>query len=262
MEFNNDNNKREQVNVNTRGAVFMNSESNVNQSTLVTGFWNNMLSLKLHPTLPADKQTDYRKFDYDQVINTALTETKTAALLEIAKDAYKNLVANENFSRGLSVGGNGLVSINVVNVAEGVTYACLLIARDIDEHTRQSKNFNIYVFKDEQTIDEYNVESGEFKAGQAVHSELLRFISVLEASLHELTNAGVHSYRHVEKFYKDKLMNTLTAVADKNGVDVGSTFNRGGNSGGGSSNFWKKDEDKREKVGVEHSNPDELAGLM
>lgn len=262
MEYNNnDSNKREQTNVNTRGAVFMNSESEINQSTLVTGFWNNMVSLKLHPTLPADKQTDFRKFNYDEVINTALTETKVAALLHIAKEAYTKLLAGEDFAKGISVGGNGLVSLFVIGSAK---YAYLQIARDIDEHTRQSKNSNIYIFKTESTIENYSTESGEFTAGESIQSEFLRFIDVLEASLHELSNAGVHAYRHVEKFYKDKVMNTLTAVAEKNGVDTGSTFNRNSyaNKGGGGG-FWnKKEEDSRSKVEVEHSNSEELSSLM
>lgn len=260
MEFN-DNNKKEQVNVNTRGSVFMNSDSPIAQSTLVTGYWNNMLSIKLHPTLPEEKQTEYRKFDYDTVVNTSLTEPKIAALYVIFREAMDKLKSGEPFSKGVSVGQSGLIN---VRVKEG--NIALELYKNIDETTRQSKNYLLYIFRDEDVIEGYDAEAGSFTMGDKINAEAERFLYVLKAALIQLSNAGVHAYRHVEKFYKDRLLNNVNAIANKNGIDTGSTFSRGGsNSGGGS--FWtsdntNKEKDTRSNVGVEHSNEDELRGLM
>lgn len=52
MKFNNNsnNNARDAVNVNTRGIQLSNSEGFM-PSTMVFGFWNSMISIKIHPAL-------------------------------------------------------------------------------------------------------------------------------------------------------------------------------------------------------------------
>ena len=267
MEYSNqDSNKREQVNVNTRGVSFMNSEGSLAQSALLVGYWNSTISLKLHPTLPADKQTDFKKFDYDEVINTALTLEKAVALDKIVGRAMLALSSTEDFFKGISVGGDGLVGIGVKHVEDDKAVAFLGIYKSLDPGTRIPKVYNLYQFKETMIIDGYSPETGNFNV-TSDQSELELFKKVLEASIAGLSNANQHATRHVDKFFRDKLTNNINAVGNKLGVDMGANYGGGYNRRTSSSDVWsnsssKSNEDKSSYAETHSSNPDELRDLM
>ena len=118
MFNNNNNNKSEnKKNVNTRSFQFYNKEG-FDPSTVVLGFWNDFLSIKLHPAKDPSKQTETDIFDYEKAINTALNPEKALALLtNIQKVIYPALAAGECRVVGVPVGGNNIITVSTGDVS-------------------------------------------------------------------------------------------------------------------------------------------------
>lgn len=232
MNFNNSgNNQRDtQTNVNTRGPQFMNREGFV-PSTLIVGFWNEMVSLKIHPALPKEKQTDNKVFDYEQVIMTSITLEKISVLIDrIEKDIVPHLEnPSKSIFRGVPIGGDSLIGVGV-RVEEGdtntVAKAYLAIFKNLDPSTKKPESGIFYEFKRSYTVDDYDPKTGEFSTTHDIQGELLTFLEILKAARTAMSNATSHSMRTVDKYYKDRILNTLNEVASKLGVSTG-----GGNYG-------------------------------
>lgn len=116
MQFNNsnsNNNKSERKNINTNGTQFMNSSGTLAQSTLVVKYWNSMVSLRIHPMLSPDKQTDFKKFNYDESFTTSLTVEKAQTFYDIIEEALTT--EKEKFFKGVQVGADSLIGLGSVS---------------------------------------------------------------------------------------------------------------------------------------------------
>jgi hypothetical protein len=232
MKFNNNsnNNARESVNVNTRGIQFMNSEG-FSPSTLVYGYWNDMISIKIHPALEKSQQSDSKRFNYEEVVSTAITLEKAVTLLSKLESDIIPAYGSESKFRGVPVGGDSLIGIGTRMNDDGSYTSYLGIFKALDENTKKPDVAIFYEFKAGYTVDDYNPSTGEFNVTQNVPGELMLFASALRASVAALTNANAHSTRTVDKWFRDKLTNQLTEIGSKLGV-AAPAKSWGGNSGG------------------------------
>lgn len=235
MQLNNrNNNTRDAVNVNTRGIQFMNSESKFFPSTLQFGFWNEMISLRINPALDKSEQTDNKKFNYEETVNTAIILEKAVVLIKKIKEDILPKYGKEETFRGVSIGGNSLVGVGLKNVDDKVV-SFLAIHKGLDENTRKPQESIYYEFKTSYTVNDYDEKTGEFTVEQDIPSELLLFVKALEASVTALTNANAHATRTVDRWFREKTTRQIDEIGAKLGVAPQS---RGG---GNFSNFRSKD---------------------
>jgi hypothetical protein len=239
MNFSNQkNNAREAVNVNTRGINFMNSEGFM-PSTLQFGFWNEMISIRMHPALEKSQQTESKKFNYEEVVSTALTLEKATTLLnKIENDILPKYSEGKDKFNGVPVGGNSLIGVGIKALDDENSVAYLAIFKELDEGTKKPEVAMYYEFKSGYTVDDYDPETGKFDVTQNIPGELMLFAHSLRAAIAALTNANAHATRAVDRWFRDRLMNTLNEVAGKVGVQV-NTGKSWGNGGGG--NYRSKD---------------------
>lgn len=222
MNYNKQN--KNEVNVNTRGYRFMNRDGFC-PSTLVCGFWNEMISLKIHPALPENKQTQSQVYDYNQMIATSLSLEKAVTLVKKTQEiVYPAIKANQTKSIAVLIGGNNLVQVgyDANNKA-----AYIGIHKSLDPESKKPQESLYYEFLDSSqiTIADYNPETGSYTATDPVTCELDTFVEILKASIHALSGAYSHDMRHRDKFYRDKVCNDLAQIGSKLGLEL--------NSGGG-----------------------------
>jgi hypothetical protein len=106
-----ENNGRDKDNINTSGIQFSNKDGFVS-SALVLGYWNDKLSIKLHPALEASKQTENNTFDYERATITSLTVEKMQTLLNGIEDfIFPAITAGEEKNISVIVNLSSLVTI-------------------------------------------------------------------------------------------------------------------------------------------------------
>ncbi len=212
------NNAKNVINVNTKGVQFMNSEGHF-KSTLILGYWNELISLKFHPMLPENMVSDSKKFNYNEVMSTALTLEKATILLNaIKKEIIPDFGTKEIF-KGVSIGSASLIGVGVTKKEnEYIPYIALF--KELDESTKKPSSFMYYEFRKSYTINDYNPGDGSYTMTQNIPSELMLFEYCLRAAIVGLTNATTHSVRHVDKWYRDKVANTIDALASKFGLST------------------------------------------
>lgn len=256
---NNNNNAPKRDNVNTRGFNLANADGTFAQSTLVLGYWNDLISIKLHPALPKSEQSEKKRFNYDESISTALTLEKAMELTRIIEEAKTSDKAR--FFKGVQVGMDSLVGISSIT-EEDKTTVVFGIYKGLDQETRLPSEKLLYEFRKVRIIEDYNDETGDYKMKESKESsELNVFERALLSAIDHLTNAAAHAERHVNN-YKNKMQTTtLNAIATKVGAETGyqntSYGNRSGyNSGGNKGPFEQK------AVNEEVSNVSDINSLL
>lgn len=229
MNFSGKSNTREQTQVNTRGLSFFNNESTLESSTMQLGYWNEMVSLRINPALPEDKQTETNKFDYEVSISTALTLDKTITLKKaIDEEILPAFAEKREISKGVPVGGNSVISVGV-KVVDDKSEAFLAIYKSLDSDTKKPGDMLVYNFRTVYTVDDYNPETGEYTLTQGVPGELNVFTRALGAAVEALTNAVAHSMRNVNRYANEQQKTLMNEIATKVGVEVRQPYNNRGN---------------------------------
>lgn len=228
MAYNNtDSNKKERLNVNTRGIQLMNSEGVLSKSTLVLGYWNEMISIKLHPMLPVESQGEFKKFNYDESISSALTMEKATTLLTFIKESQKS--EEDRFFKGISVGADSLIGVgHVVQGDDKVTF--LGLYKGLDPDTRIPKEKMLYEFRKIKVIENYDDQTGAFTSNEYLESELELLSKTLESAIEHLSNAATHADHYVDNYNRKRQQTTLNAIANKVGAETpyGARSNNGG----------------------------------
>jgi len=226
MNFGNlQNNAKDQVNVNTRGVQFMNKEG-FDPSTLLVGYWNEMISLKMHPALEKSKQTESKVFDYEKVISTAITLEKAITLCDgIVKKIFPAIEKGEQASVGVPVGSDSLIVVSTGVTMTGSVRPYIAIHKALDEKTKKPEVSIYYEFGQSYTVDNYDEKTGSFEVTKGINSELYLFYEILDAAKLGMSNAIAHSIRVVDKYYRDRMMNDIGEIAAKLGVSTGNTKN-------------------------------------
>lgn len=236
--FNNgQNNSKDKNNMNTNSIQFMNRDG-FQPSTLVLGFWNEMLSVKIHPALPKEQQTETRVYNYEQNVSTAMNVEKIGLLLDrIETEVVPAIYSGEDKSIGIQVGGNSLlvVSTGVGRFNEVRPY--IAIHKDLDQDSKKPQVSIFYEFKSQVSIDDYDPETGKYVLSKPTHSEFRIFINTLIEAGRALTNAQAHSARNVNKYFNEKQTSMFREMASKLGVETQFGGNRR-NYNNNSNNFF------------------------
>lgn len=246
-------------NMNTKGLVFKNALG-FEPSVIEFNCWNDLLSIKIHPELPKDKQTDDRKFDYDKAITTALTVQKSTLLAErIKNEIFPAIKEGTDKNIGVPVGGNSLISIGTGVKKFGKVRPYIAIFKSLDETTKKPEVAIFYEFRQENSVDDYDETTGTFQLSVDIPIELMVFFKILENSVIGFSNIIAHSIRYVDKYYKDQSLDLLKQIAAVNGVSTGKSGKSGFNNF--SSNVFGNASTKNENYISEPVNTERLTNL-
>lgn len=209
--------------VNTRGMQLKN-KNGLDPSTVIFGFWNDMFTVKIHPALSKEKQTQEQIYDYEHALQTAISIDKVKTLYDnfkLIEDAIEN---QTQCTVGVTIGTN---SVFVISTGpEGAIRPFIAIYKELDPDTNQAGQGIRYEFNIHTFTTGYNPETGKIYSTEPVSSELGLFKEMLNSTISALSNANTHSWRNVQNFFNTKQMDTVSALAEKMGVDT----NRGGYS--------------------------------
>lgn len=223
--YNKGNNKdRKEVTVNTKGIQFKN-KNGIDASTIVIDYWKDSLTVKIHPALPAEKQTAESVYDYEHFLNTVLVIPKIQTIVDAIPNFKEAMQQEKAFSTGVKVGTNSAFIISTGVKETGSVRPFVAIYKDIDADTLQAGQGIRYEFNQQMTIDDYDPEGCQ-EVGRMVHAELDVFFTILEHCIPALTNMYTHSMRNVENFFKTRLMEVVTNTANKVGAEVPMTGRR------------------------------------
>lgn len=220
--FNKQNNgtDKDAVNVNTRGIQFYNKESE-EPSTLVLGFWNERLSLKIHPAKPNTKAETSTTYDYDNGLATALNDEKSYMLMKGIEDIIIPSL-KDGVSKTVGVVVNNSSVIAVGSGDDGKT-PFISIYRELDPDTYKPKDSMTYYFRKSDFLKDYAATSGEFNITEMNDVELSLFVEFLKSYISGNSNATLHTVRFADKYFRDKIMNNFVDIGNKVGVDLSST---------------------------------------
>jgi hypothetical protein len=219
------NNGKESISVNTRGIQLYN-EYGFMPATLVMGLWNDFLTLKIHPTLEGSRKEQGRVYDYEKYVNGTLSTDKALTLLNnIKKEILPAIENKENKSVAVVVNKNSLIQVGV-KVKEDKTAIYVGIFKEVNNDTKKTESFYCYEFGSNVVVSDFNNEDGKFQVTDDKLSEFNVFCTVLEEYVRAQTKAFVHTYRTVERFYKDSVKSDLGSIKGKLGISQDITGNR------------------------------------
>ena len=252
--FNNgQNNNKDRNNMNTNSIQFMNKDG-FQPSTLVLGFWNEMLSVKIHPALPKEQQTETRVYNYDQNVSTAINVEKLGLLLDrIESELVPAMEDAANKSIGIQVGGNSLLVISTGVAKFNEVRPYIAIHKDLDQDTKKPQVSIYYEFKSQVSIDDYDPETGKYTLSKPSFSEFKVFINSVKEAIKALTNAQAHSTRNVNKYFNEKQTGMFREMASKLGVETQYT---GGNrrSYNNNNNFFDQNNNTNQNTNNEFTS--------
>jgi len=218
MSITQNNTKDSKPSVNTNGIQFSNKDG-FEASTLVLGYWNDKLSIKMHPALEKSKQTEKQVFDYDHSVMTSLTVEKMQTLLDgIEEYILPALISGIDKSVSVIVGSDSLVTIGTGLSLAGRIAPYLAIHKSLQEGTRKPESSIYYEFKSSPIVLDYEAVSGSCEQSVDKFAEFKAFLNCVKFAIATLMNAGVHVLRHSDKYYRDKLLADITAIANKLGI--------------------------------------------
>lgn len=224
--FNNKGNNKDKKDygVNTRG-IQLKNKNGIDPSTIIIGYWNDMMTLKIHPALPKEKQTQENVYDYEHALNTALTLDKVQVLYEGMAHIENAIIEEKQHAIGVKVGQNSVVMISTGVKETGSVRPYIAIYKELDADSEKAGVGIRYEFNKCEAIVNYDPNTGETEEKHQVPSELLVFKSVLKSAVENLTNAAVHAMRNVQNYYNTKQMEMITALANKMGIETNTKSN-------------------------------------
>lgn len=246
------------LNVNTRGLQLFNVDGFC-PSTVQLGYWNNsMLSIKLHPAKEKSQQTEKEKFDYDQVVNTAITIEKATALLSKIPVIKQAFAEGKNANASIEVSGNNLVTIGTQSI-NGANVYFFGVHKELSEK-RIPKFSMYYQFRTVDVIDNYDPKSGEFDKSKA-ESEFDLFVNYIKAVVSTSGLAVAHSMRVIDNYYRTRMEDKLNSLCTANGIDTGYKQGGGYSRRGGGSNLFNKSAQASNTDGFEGAPVEEVNNI-
>lgn len=224
------NNAKDKKDVNTRSMYQFMNVNGFDPSTLVVGYWNNMLSLKMHPALPKDQRSEKRVYDYDKKVITSLPADIVRVLIHcIEHNIIPAMESGEAKSVGIQCGADSLITVGTGVKQTGAVRPYIAIHKGIDSETRIANMSIAYEFERGAIIDEYDATTGKYSGTTDVHNEFYLFIDMLKASIYAMSGATAHSIRVADSWIRDKYLANQSAIASKLGVSLSSGYSSGYN---------------------------------
>lgn len=232
MAFGNyQNNDKKTKSKNTKGYQFYNQEAY--GSTLVLGYWNSTLTMKIHPMLPENKRTDNLVYDYESFVNVALTPQRVFELYSGLKNIAIS-VANGIYSFksvGVPAGAGFIEVAPASKFGSEVDAIVVCIYNGIDENGKPTDRL-IYQFKKGSYFENYDPDNGAYDKSNDIEIEYLMFYKMVEEQVAASTNAIAHSIRHANMYSDEAISNSFKSIKEKLGIEATSSggYNRGGNT--------------------------------
>lgn len=231
------NNERKSV-VNTFGEQYYGKDSNENKA-LATRFFGDKMVLGIHRLLPESKQTQSSKYDYKNGTEVFLRPKAAKTLARLLSTAEKCRVSGEEIKvKGLPSGPN------VIEVGPGKRYGCndgtvcIAVYKDIDPETKKTDIVDVFEFKDDVLISNYNNEIGTYDE-ERINVDIDYLIDQLKDFAKGMSNGSIHASRTANKFDMDRMMSRQLQMMEALGIknDTATTrTNWNGNWKSGSNN--------------------------
>jgi hypothetical protein len=213
------NNTKDKPSTNTLGINFYNSDG-FEPSVLSLGYWNDKLSIKMNPALDKSKRTEKNVFDYDQAMMTSLTVDKMQALVNAIEDfIIPALLNGEEKNVSVVINLDSLVTVGTGLSLAGRLAPYIAIHKALNVDTHKPTESIYYEFKSTPVIMDYDASTGESALSMDKFTEFKAFINCLRFAIPSLMNAGTHSMRHSDKYYRDKLIADIGAIGSKLGIE-------------------------------------------
>lgn len=208
-----------QKNITTKVYQFKN-KTGFEPSTLQVSGWNEMFSIRINPALPENKQTKEQIFDYDKFVATSLNMEKATALLYKIEKSIKPAIENdEEKNVGVNIAGTSLVTIGTGKKITGEIRPYIAIHKELDPDTKKAGQSIYYEFKTIISVDDYDSETGEYSIDNSVQGEFELFCDLLKSFI--INNNFIHHVnKNCGKYYNDKIVSTINAIAEKLGIET------------------------------------------
>lgn len=232
----NNNERSNRTTTSTKGGHYTNSKQDV-PCALDISYYDDMVRIQFAPELPAGKQTEHRRYDYENAVMTALTRVKCNELYnaytEVIVPAIENCV---DTSVSVTLAGVNLLTVGT-GVVDGVPHPYIAFCKDLDTQTLiapKEKRLK-YEFNTGEYILGYNPNTGEFKRRVITYNEADLFFNDLKNIRNASSNAYVHTERAVNRYLRDSLDTKINRIGEKLGLELSTkTKYSRGNGGKGS----------------------------
>lgn len=217
----------------TKGGHFVNSRQETPCALDIT-YFDDMVRIQFAPELPAGKQTENRRYDYENSVMTALTRAKCNELCNAYNTVIRPAIENcEDATVSVTLAGVNVFLIGT-GVVDGTPHPYICFCKDINPNTLiapKEKRLK-YEFNTGEYILGYNPETGEFKERVITCNEIDLFFHDMDSIRSASSNAYVHTERVVNRYTRDTLDNKINRIGEKMGLDL-STRTRYSKGGGG-----------------------------
>lgn len=215
MAFGNyQNESKKRKSTNTKGIQFFNKS--ISHSTIIVGHWDTAITLKIHPCLPSNKMTETNVYDYESFVSSVLSINKAYDLLMGAKSFKMQLDAGMSPESVGVASGSGFVQISHL-ATEEFTGVQLTIYSDIGQDGKPTQELS-YAFNKSNYFKNYSAENGSYDKSDYYEAEFERFVILLEETIKASTGALAHSVRHADMYTRDSMLNSLSALKEKMGI--------------------------------------------
>lgn len=198
-----------------------NAESNVDKTALLFGYWNNMLKITI---APKKEDSDEIRFEKDKGITVYLNHHKARIFAEEVKNFLRDPITYNG--SGIPTGSSVITISNGSDVGANTP---VLIIRKMDDIGNVTSTF-VYEFKTDYYFSVRGYNGGrEFSRETNSYNniEILELITVLENYYNAMTYAGAYTVKKTMISSNDFMISKIDAIAEKLGVEVNRTSNRG-----------------------------------
>ena len=147
MAYQNNNNDNT---VQTRSVSSTSDKSAENPILLLTSFQNDMLKLSFCNELPANQQTETKRFDRQNPTVTCIVREKCFTLADAYKEEMEKMIKGEKekepVSVSIPVAGVNQIGLKLAKNEQGEWYTALFLAKGIDPETLICTNVTEFVF--------------------------------------------------------------------------------------------------------------------
>lgn len=234
--FNNTaNDKPTKTSTSTKGGHYINPKQDT-PCALDVSYFDDMVRVQFAPELPAGRQTESRRYDYENCIITALTRAKCNELCNVYNKVIRPAIENcEDETASVTLAGVNLLIIGT-GVVDGTPHPYICFCKDLDPNTLvapKEKRLK-YEFNTGEYVLGYNPETGEYKQRVVTCNEIDLFFHDLENVRDASSNAYVHTERVVNRYLRDTLDSKINRIGEKMGLELATKprFTRGGGGKG------------------------------
>lgn len=200
-------------NVSTKGFQFYNANAGDDSSTLVMGYWNDMVSIKIHPVLPQNARQNNQMYNYNGGLSSVIGIKATEQLIQVI-----NKIEKKEIMCGAVKGSTN----TVIKIGDGSEYGddfgWYLAIFETNEQGAGTNGW-FYVFnessRDDIIMGDYNEEDGTFNQ-IVVNAEVQLFKEFLESSKQVFFKTIAHSATQRMGYMIDKVSTEIAVVKGMN----------------------------------------------